>query len=81
MFVVCHFVASESGGAIGVQQFARIAVSGSTISSNSAMDGAGIGLRDNASAVLDGGVQLLGNVADKTGGGLAAEGNTQVGVN
>jgi hypothetical protein len=72
------FAASENGGAISSQQFARIAVRASTFSSNRAMDGAAIGLKDNASAVLEAGVQLLGNVAEKTGGGLAAEGNTQV---
>lgn len=74
----CHHTASESGGAISSQKFVRIVVSATTFSSNTAIDGAALSLKDNASAVLDGGVQLLGNVAAKSGGGVAAEGNTQV---
>lgn len=75
-----HPAAAESGGAISSQQLSRITVSASTFSTNHAMDGATIGLKDNSSAVLEAGVRLLGNVAEKSGGGLAAEGSTQVGL-
>jgi hypothetical protein len=73
-----YAAASENGGAISSQQFAHIAINSSTFSSNHAMDGAVVGLKDNSSAVLEAGVRLRGNVVEKSGGGLAAEGSTQV---
>lgn len=78
VYSCCCPAASESGGAISAQQFAHVAISTTTLRSNTAMDGAGVCLKDNASAVLIAGVQLLDNIADKFGGGLAAEGNAQV---